>query len=250
MIQRPERGYTHSSQPIPQPAPLQVVFPPFPPLGTSQAYNQAVDEQRFINKNTVVNVDLVPIHAPPYTGKELVLFNRAVVGVPAADTEATNGAAAVATAISRFETFTVIVPTATTTWNNVLTYTVNPGVRAVFKGAGVFAHDTYATEFSAVLWRIAVNGVNILPDREAVGAFSTPDNLLAIHLVLSVGNIITIDVQNLDARSGAYVEARLNGWEVMVAQQDDSLQSMIPNQTMDTNGRYSVGGYCPPQPGT
>ncbi len=250
MINKPDREAVWSAQPVPHQAPLQVVFPAPPPIGTSAAYNQAVAEQRFINKNTITNVIEAPIHEPPYASRYLPLVTRRIIGVPVADTEATNGAAAVQTAISRFNTPTLTVPTATSDWNTVLTFTVRPGTKAVFKGVGVFAHDTYATEWSAAQWRLAVNGVNTLPLGAApLAAFGSPDDLIAIQLILGAGAIITVDVQNLDARSGVYVEARLDGWEIIVAQQDDSLQSLIPNQTMDTNGRFSVGSFCPPQPG-
>lgn len=250
MYPQQERTWSHTQRPPGQPtAPQQYYnFPGNLPPDVGQQYKQAVDAQRFVDKNTIQNVQPSPIASPPYKGLRLELFSRAVVGPVAGDAEATAGATAVANAMSRFGTaLTVITPTSATDYVTVLTYTVPVGSRAVFTGVGVWAHDYWATDDNAALFKVNI-GRAALFDPVPLGAMGDPTNITNLFYVAKEKDVIQVQVLNQDARSGLAVEARLDGWYFPVLQQDDSLQSLINNQTIESNGRFSVGVYCPPYP--
>jgi hypothetical protein len=238
-------GWTNAGVPIDAPPYYGQVQPPFP-TGPSEDLNATIARQRFINKNTFVNVAAVPTETPPYSGRQLILASGPVMIAPiSGDTDATNGATEVATAVGRFATLTTQTPTATTDYVTVLSYTLREGIKAVFRGVGVWAHDYQAQEMSAVLWNVIVSGLPLFTTDLQLGSLCSLDALADIFYVAKAGDLISVVIRNLDQRSGTLVEARLNGWEFPVSQQDDSLQSLIPNQTIDSNGRYSVGmGSC------
>lgn len=248
----PEREWTQAYPPVPMQAPQQVVFPP--PPGTSQAWNQAIEQQRYVNKNSVVFTSPLPIHEPPHKANQINITERYLIGVPAADADATAAVTTVLAALNRYNANGILslTPTATTTWNTVISFRVREGTKAMFKGVGVSAHDNMASEYGALLWRITVNGQALIRNAqgndnktgEVWSAFSSSEELLEINLLAGANNIVNVDVQNLDTRSGSLVMARLMGWEFTVAQQDDSIQSLIPNMTNDTNGRFTTGYPC------
>lgn len=225
-----------------------VSFPGNLPQDVGQSYKQAVEAQRFVDKNTYQNVALVPTADPPYRSQRLELFARAVIGPVAGDAEATAGATAVATAMSRFGTaLTVQTPAAIPNYLTVLSYRVPRGKRATLRGVGVWAHDFWGADDNAALWRITLGSASFF-DPVPLGAMGSPDNLTEFFYVAKGDDLIEVQVANYDARSGLVVEARLDGWEFPVIQQDDSLQSLINNQTIESNGRFSVGVFCPTYP--
>lgn len=250
----------------PQWNPNMVVRGPIPPEGTSKAFNDAVEAQRFINKNTVVNVEITPDNAPPYKGKRLWAYAQAVVGVVVGnDTEADSGVTEVLAALNKFRTggtgqaaMTALSPTTFGDYLTVASFTVRQGTRLTIKGAGVWCHDAYGSDYGALLWRLAIGqpggGTTIVVpgNPTELGAFSSVDQLAEAHHVAFAGDLVQLQVSNRDTRSGSVVEARIDGWEFPVAAQDDSLQSLIGNMTIDSNGRWTTGSastFCPPQNG-
>lgn len=250
MYPQPERTWTNARQvgPNPNGVPGYVNFAGNLPPEVGQSYKQAVEAQRFVDKNTYQNVSLVPTQEPPYRSSRLELFERAVIGPIAGDAEAVAGAVAVANAMSRFGTaLTVTTPTAIPNYVTVLSYRVPQSKRATIRGVGVWAHDYWGADDNAALWRVTVGSASFF-DPVPLGAMGSPDNLTEFFYVAKGNDLIEIQVANYDQYSGLVVEARLDGWEFPVLQQDDNLQSLINNQTIDSNGRFSVGVFCPTYP--
>lgn len=235
--------------PIDAPPSYGQVQPPYP-AGGGEDLSATVARQRIINKNTFVNVAAVPTEQPPYGSTPLILPSGPVMlSSMTTDANAALGSTAVATAVGRYSAITTVIPAATGEYQNILTYTVRTGTKVVIRGLGAWSHDYLAQHCSAILWQISVGGRTYFTAPMNLGSVSGPDNPAPTFILASENQVIQVQAMNRDLRSGTLVEACIFGWELMVSQNDDSLQSLIPNQTIDSNGRFSFGlGSCGTSP--
>lgn len=251
----PEREWTHPYFPAmrqgPVTEPVMQVYPPRTPdqaqaERNAQAQVIADGIRRTANCGTTLPVELSPREGIPFHGEEWRLGGRALIYPPAADTDATAGAAALLAAATRYGTanFTAgAVPAAVSSPIQLFFYRTPPGRRVEVERVYVRFADWGAEGNGAILWQVDVGGsVEIEPQSTGTRG------VLETRISVAPSSEIAFVVRNRDVRSATLVEVLLWGWSYPVMQSDDTLRSTIMRQGFgpDSNGSLGAEQGCLP----
>lgn len=114
-------------------------------------------------------------------------------------------------------------------WTTVVSYTLEPGLRAVINGYGCDVQDGAYTYNGDIVFRILVNGVSpqtLSEFKEHRGAVAVPRQTVII--LKNTGDVVAVQVRRAVAGAGAVdIDAALVGWTWHPTQSTENSQAAM-----------------------
>jgi hypothetical protein len=245
-----ERNWSMPTWPAPwgiQMQPPPGIVYPAPASPEAEAAQRSLERVTVdVAREVVWNAQVSPSQDPPYRGQPIAAERRVVVGPIPGNAAALAAAVALAAAEAPFSGgLPLLIPPTVASYVTVLAFTVPRSGRATIRQAGMGAP---AATKDALRWRVLSGGLPLTfgIDQGGLWPRASADDLLDTFSIPMGGQLVELQVRNLDPNAGYLVEARLSGWLFPTLQQDDNVRSIFQTNGLDTNGRFSRSAFCPP----